>query len=291
MLSLIIKSHNEKNLLLFDFPMKKQVLITLLSFFSLSGLAQLNDYARLVVNYASQFKFRQENPKLFEDEQILEIGTHYSAYYGLWNTRRADIKDSITARGGSYSEIMQALAQSGYPLSKQGYAVYKNYPQKGKLTYTDVVFKKFRYTETIDKPVWKILPGDTLIYKYPCQKAQTVFRGRTWIVWFTSSIPISDGPWKLHGLPGLILNAQDSTGDFSFRCIGLKKGGQTMVRKPEGKFIECTPQKLARMHTQCAKNPETFLQNFGISGMASQGPDGKPIVYKEEHPVLLEIIP
>ena len=81
--------------------MKKQVLITLLSFFSLSGLAQLNDYARLVVNYASQFKFRQENPKLFEDEQILEIGTHYSAYYGLWNTRRADIKDSITARGGS----------------------------------------------------------------------------------------------------------------------------------------------------------------------------------------------
>lgn len=272
--------------------MKKQVFITLLSFFySLSGLAQQNDYARLVVNYASKFKFRQENPKLFEDEQILEIGTHYSAYYGLWNTRRTDIKDSITARGGSYGEIMQALDQIGYPLSRQDYAVYKNYPQKGKLTYTDVVFKKFRYTETMEKPVWKILPGDTLIYKYSCQKAQTVYRGRTWTVWFTSSIPISDGPWKLHGLPGLILTAQDSIGDFSFRCIGLQKGGKTMVRKPKGKFIECTPQKLTYMHMQCAKNPETFLQNFGISNMASQGPDGKPIVYKEEHPVLLEIIP
>lgn len=46
--------------------MIKQSLIIILSFFySLSGLAQLNDHARLVVNYASQFKFRQENPKLF----------------------------------------------------------------------------------------------------------------------------------------------------------------------------------------------------------------------------------
>ena len=45
------------------------------------------------------------------------------------------------------------------------------------------------------------------------------------------------------------------------------------------------------MHALCAKNPETYLQNFGISGMASQGVDGKPIQYKEMHPVLLEIFP
>lgn len=253
--------------------------------------AQANDLAQLVVHYASRFKFRQENPNLYEDEQVLEIGAHHSAFYGLWNTRREAIKDSITSRGGSYGEIMQALGKAGYPLSKQSYAVYKNYPQKGKLTYTDNVFKKFLYTESMERPIWDILPGDTLIHDYPCQKAQTSFRGRTWTVWFTPSIPASEGPWKLHGLPGLILKAQDRTGDFSFYCIRIQKGTATNVKTPKGKFIHCTPEKLAYMHTLCAKNPETYLQNFGISPMASQGPDGKPIVYQEQHPVLLEILP
>lgn len=265
-------------------------IVLLLIFDSFSCDAQPNDQARLIVHYASQFRFRQENPKLYEDEQVLEIGTHYSAFYGLWNTRREEIKDSILSRGGSYSEVMQALGKYDYPLSKQNYAVYKNYPMKGKLTYTDKVFKDFKYTESMEKPTWEIVPGDTVIYDYPCQKATTNFRGRTWVVWFASSLPVSDGPWKLYGLPGLILKADDATGDFSFRCIGIQKGKQTALKKPKGKFIECTPQKLTHMHVLCAKNPETYLQNFGISGMASQGADGKPIQYEEMHPVLLEIL-
>lgn len=272
--------------------MKALFFIILFSIFGcFSGYAQPNDQARLIVHYASQFKFRKENPKLYEDEQVLEIGTHYSAFYGLWNTQREEIKDSIVSRGGSYGEVMQAFGKYGYPLSKQNYAVYKNYPKVGKLTYTDKVFKKFKYIESMEKPTWEIIPGDTVIYDYSCQKAVTNFRGRTWIVWFTSSLPVSEGPWKLYGLPGLILKANDVAGDFSFHCIGIQKGERTVLKRPKGKFIECTPQKLARMHALCAKNPEAYLQNFGISGMASQGVDGKPIQYKEMHPVLLEIFP
>ena len=35
--------------------------------------------------------------------------------------------------------------------------------------------------------------------------ATTHFRGREWKVWFSEEIPLSLGPWKLGGLPGLIL--------------------------------------------------------------------------------------
>lgn len=42
------------------------------------------------------------------------------------------------------------------------------------------------------------------------------FRGRVYTVWFTNEIPVSFGPWKLNGLPSVILEAQDETKTFMF---------------------------------------------------------------------------
>jgi len=58
---------------------------------------------------------------------------------------------------------------------------------------------------------------------YPCQKAKCNFRGRQWTVWFASDIPVSDGPWKLGGLPGLIMEAYDQGIQYHFMIIGLQK--------------------------------------------------------------------
>lgn len=33
------------------------------------------------------------------------------------------------------------------------------------------------------------------------QKATCDFAGRKWIAWFTTEIPIQDGPYKFYGLP------------------------------------------------------------------------------------------
>lgn len=268
--------------------MKALITLLLLLINHPNTYAQDNDRIQLSISYAAKFKHRKEKPQLYEDEKILEIGKNHSAFYSLWNKRRDEVKDSVLSRGGSYSDVLQAIGKLGYPLSKQNYTVYKNYPEKGKLTYTDKIFKNFKYTEDMEKPVWDIVQGDTVIYEYPCQKATTNFRGRTWNVWFTSSIPVSDGPWKLYGLPGLILKADDARGEFSFFCIGIRNGTAEEVKTPKGKFIECTPQKLDDMHIKSAKDPEAYLKNFGMGPAKSYGPDGKPLQYKEMHPVFLE---
>jgi GLPGLI family protein len=53
------------------------------------------------------------------------------------------------------------------------------------------------------------------------QKAECDFRGRHYIAWFNPKIPIPDGPWKLRGLPGLIIEAYDEKKHVQFNFTSL----------------------------------------------------------------------
>jgi GLPGLI family protein len=64
---------------------------------------------------------------------------------------------------------------------------------------------------------WNIADSTKKIGNYTCSKATAHFRGRDYTAWFTPQIPVPYGPWKLVGLPGLILQAYDSTGNIRFK--------------------------------------------------------------------------
>jgi hypothetical protein len=55
-----------------------------------------------------------------------------------------------------------------------------------------------------------------------CQKALTTFRGRSYIAWFAPDIPLSAGPYKFRGLPGLIVKVEDTKSNFVYECIGIE---------------------------------------------------------------------
>lgn len=63
---------------------------------------------------------------------------------------------------------------------------------------------------------WELHNDFKVIAGFNCQKAITAFRGRTFIAWFTPKIPVSTGPWKLNGLPGIILEAYDEEKKVNF---------------------------------------------------------------------------
>ena len=58
---------------------------------------------------------------------------------------------------------------------------------------------------------------------HECQKAVGHYRGHCWTVWFAMDIPISDGPWKLCGLPGLIMEAASENNSHVFKLLGVEK--------------------------------------------------------------------
>ncbi|MDM1295831.1 GLPGLI family protein [Sphingobacterium sp. N143] len=70
---------------------------------------------------------------------------------------------------------------------------------------------------------WAITDEKKDIGGYTCYKATGQFGGRNYVAWFTEEIPFPVGPWKLHGLPGAILEAADSTNEVRFRYAGLDK--------------------------------------------------------------------
>ncbi|MFN4947420.1 MAG: GLPGLI family protein, partial [Chryseotalea sp.] len=107
--------------------------------------------------------------------------------------------------------------------SKENGAYY--FDKKGRkliskeFVYNNGKFDAFIITEDLPKIKWKLINEVKQIGSFKCSKAETNFRGRNYTVWYTSEIPISSGPWKLSGLPGLILEAIDTEKQVHFKFL------------------------------------------------------------------------
>jgi GLPGLI family protein len=64
--------------------------------------------------------------------------------------------------------------------------------------------------ESLNLFSWKIERETKTLLGYNCTKATCTFRGRDYVAYFTREIPFKAGPWKFHGLPGVILEVYTS---------------------------------------------------------------------------------
>lgn len=114
-------------------------------------------------------------------------------------------------------------------MDEQGSSIFRNFLRETivvREAKVDKLFEPYLYEDTWVKIDWEIQDNTMKIGKYTCKKAIGVFRGRTYVVWFTEEIPLPYGPWKLYGLPGLILNAEDTENMFkaTFKMINYPLG-------------------------------------------------------------------
>lgn len=101
--------------------------------------------------------------------------------------------------------------------------LYRNLEEGKMTTYTGVWDSHYKITEDIPTPEWVIHEDGTRnIIGFNCTMATTHFRGRAWKVWFSEEIPLPLGPWKLGGLPGLILAAH-CDGYFDIIASNIKR--------------------------------------------------------------------
>ena len=173
---------------------------------------------------ASYEFFYKTSPKQTEfansDLMYLDLGEQVSKFYSRYHQVRDSIGDKGLQKGLSAFEINEL--RRGYPRGTT--AVYYNFLKEQKRTITSNFSYLFAYyDEDRQLPKWHIEDKTKEISGYKCQKASTNYLGRDWIVYFTPEIPINQGPWKLWGLPGLIIEATDKDNFFKYTLIGFEK--------------------------------------------------------------------
>ena len=99
---------------------------------------------------------------------------------------------------------------------------YVNPKDKTLHTQETVDSETYLIFETLPDISWDISfqDQDTILGQL-CNKAVGEFRGRRYIAWFAPDIAVSYGPWKLQGLPGLILKIKDAANKVDFLAISL----------------------------------------------------------------------
>ena len=147
------------------------------------------------------------------DDYALRIGKNVSEYFSYHNLRSDSLGSNPETALAIINEEIEAARNKNKTIPTVGGPNYNDYLyrnlEEGKMTtYTQVWDSHYKITEDIPTPEWVIHEDSTRnIIGFNCTMATTHFRGRDWKVWFCEEIPLPLGPWKLGGLPGLILAA------------------------------------------------------------------------------------
>lgn len=184
----------------------------------------------------------------------LDIDKTNSVFYAA----KAILRDSIMEANEKSRIGYLTEEQVKMMISNIGYRINKNYRKQDISFISAVAGDNFIYNEL--KPFnWKITTETKKIGAYNTQKAQTQYAGRIWYAWFTTEIPFQDGPYKFCGLPGLIVKAEDSKGDYQFELIETRKisdlyESSTLWKKP----IKVKKEEFLKAYKRFNANPIAF---------------------------------
>ena len=208
---------------------------------------------------------------------ILQANSSTSKFWD-WNSFK---KDSIICTSANLpADSLKKLNERYYTKVKYLFApvILKNYP-KEKITVTDdIIPEDYIYEENKVDRKWVLQDGTLKVCGYECNKAVASFGGREWTVWYAPEITISDGPWKLYGLPGLILKASDATGTHTFEAISIRKSDRPI-------YLDKNITQLKISRDQFIKNKNKFeedpMKNIPMAQIKSVG------VYKDTNLIMI----
>lgn len=206
-------------------------LIFILSLLAFHGFAQTGEPVILSVTY--QFKHINDlnkPDKPYQEEMILRVGKTESRY-SSW-TEELNLKKPANDIGGGNSTLVSGGRYGFVPtVFVQSKGIYDfdllQYPALHKLSrVVKLGSSNYRIETNLPLIDWKIYQEEKKIGSYTCQKAIGIYSGRSYTVWFAPELPFRNGPWKLWGLPGLILEAKDNKGEVVFLFKELNKGAE-----------------------------------------------------------------
>lgn len=230
--------------------------------------------------YELTFKPKKDSARLDKVMTVLDVvkdKSIYRDYTVIAQDSIIKIQVEAMQKAGVFKDISKSVT-----MPKFSEKIYKFYPSM-KVQFTDRVANGFTpmnigYNEEV-KFNWKIEDQKEIINTYNTQKATTEYGGRKWTAWFTTDIPLQDGPYKFHGLPGLIVKVSDDGNNYSWELKGNKKVEdfkeitylETISPGGDGgKVVEVTREKFAKTFGDFKKDPMATARPYLTTEVMSQ---------------------
>jgi len=282
--------------------MKKQFLLCTV-LLSGTGIvwAQKPDTAQVLVHYKFSHvrdTINREHP--YTENMILIVGKNAGAYKS-YDKR---LQDALFKKQVQEQEANSVDGHVNIQRRSSGSGTeYYQFPNGKKIVKKEsLLFNNYLITDALPAIDWKI-SGDTATFGgLHCQKATAHFKGRDYTAWFSPDLPLHIGPWKLNGLPGVIVEAYDTRKEVYFKFDGIEKavistktderpanqasdnqgrmavmigmddevGDPNIIQLPT-KAIKTTEKEFANLQEAMRKDPNAFAQSMVNAQAASQG--------------------
>lgn len=143
---------------------------------------------------------------------------------------KEELMDAYNKATAGSLKTLPILNTSYHAYSDQEYLSIKNHNGYSVVT-----------RDTLPVIKWSLTNEAKEISGYKVNKAIGTFRGRNYTAWYTKKIPVPAGPWKLYGLPGLILEAYDDSREIILQLTSLAIPTEKFViekPKPNGAIVD-----------------------------------------------------
>ena len=263
----------------------KRTIITLSLLATVCGgsMAQTKDsidVCQFVVAYDYKCHTQDRNGQAVVDsfKLAVQVGTHVTKCTGFYKTMLEDFHEwkNMDYQMGEWNARTYNIP-----------TWYINHPDGEMQTLDVIVPNRYHVTGVAPKIDWQMSADTLTIGGYSCQKAVGKYAGRRWTVWFTEEVPTMAGPWKLRGLPGLIVKATDAEGIHEFLFCGLENRQTPIVFRPNSKSIKMDQKRFIKHRNKVFTNkqyvanpryyiPDGALEAAGAIEMWAGGPEPAP---------------
>lgn len=234
--------------------------------------AKVFEKSKLNIYY--QFKFLKDiklsqNPR--EGLCVLQIGESYSKFSDIKTLKIDSLYENFSHRDTNGAKEMNQLLMHK-PLWEM--ESLKSVVDR-KITYQRRYKTKYEYEELQPEFKWQLHNESKKILDYQCKKATVKYRGREFTAWYTSEIPVNNGPFVFEGLPGLILELEDSESKYHFTAFAIDK-------KPMDIYLRNDKEILKINRTKFREVEKTYHDNPGAFHGKALNADGSPMVVKSK---------
>ena len=249
--------------------MKKTLSILLIVFIANISLAQKPDKVLARISYAfthTRDTMQRSNP--YTETMLLVIGKNASMYTSFDKINR-DLNLPIANT--------EAIRKA--PFKPVTLIDYFFFAKENKFFTREKLFTDYIILDEAPKMEWKIEKDTANFSGISCRKAKAHFKGRDWIAWYAPNLPFQSGPWKLNGLPGLIIEAYDEKREVKFEILqfdNLQESNSAREYKRSfyfGEEVKFMPEVKAttradfdKLYTAYKKDPMGFMAaSSGVS--------------------------